>query len=71
MFAGLCCELCDCPIVVEAGHRRKPGTFDIRGIAAGDQRIRIGRIAHDEDANVPVRMLVDGLALDREDLGIA
>ena len=57
-------------IMVQARHGREIAGANIRRIAARDQSIGIGRIANDEHANIAAGVIVDGLALHRENRGV-
>ena len=59
------------PVMVQAHHRHKPARVQVGRIFHCDQGIGIGRVADDEDLDVPLRMLVQCPALYAEDFGIA
>ena len=53
--AGLLGELRLGPVLVEAGHREPAVGGDVGRVAAGDQAVRVARVADDEHAHVARR----------------
>ena len=68
--AGLGGQLRDRPVVVEAGQRREPLLRDVGGVGHRDQRVGVGRVAGDADADVVGGDLVERLALRGEDRAV-
>ena len=70
MHAGLGTELGEGPVVVEPGHGAELVAVKARGVGRGDKGIGIGRVAHHQDFDIGTGVVVDGLALHREDGGV-
>jgi len=68
--AGLLRQLGDGPVVVEAGHGREPLARDVRRRVHGDEAVRVRGVAHDEDLHVVGGVVVERLALHREDAAV-
>ena len=60
-------ELADRPVVVEAGHRGEAARVEIGGVALGDQRVGVGRVADDQHLDVALGAARQRLALRLED----
>ena len=69
-YAGLCSQLGERTVVVETGQRREAFPRNVRGVAHGDQRIGVGRVAGDRDSDVVGRVVIECLALRGEDRAI-
>ena len=67
---SFCGELADGAVVVEPGHRGEPPGVEVGGVALGDQRVGVGRVADDEDLDVALRARAEGLALRLEDAAV-
>jgi hypothetical protein len=65
--AGLGSQLADGTVVVEAGHRGEAAGVEARRVLLGDERIGVGRVADDEDLDVLLGAVAEGLALRLED----
>ena len=65
--AGLLRQLRLGAVLVEARHREPAVGGDVGRVGAGDQAVRVARVADDEHADVARRVVVDGLALGPED----
>ena len=57
-------------VVIEAGERGEAVTGDVGGGCRGDQRVRVGRVPHDDHAHVVGRDLVQRRTLRAEDAGV-
>ena len=68
--AGLFCDLPDSPIVVEAGHCCEVFLGEILCVGGSDEGVGVCGVSDDEDANVTVGVIVDGLSLGDEDFGV-
>ena len=68
--AGVGGQLGHGAVVVQAGQRGEALGGHVRGVRGGDQRVRVGRVAHDDDAHRLVRVVVDGAALGAEDAAV-
>ena len=68
--AGLDGELRGGAVLVEPGHGREVLLGDGGRVVRADQRVRVGRVAHDEDLHRLLGVLVEGLALGLEDLDV-
>ena len=68
--AGLGGQLRQRPVVVEAGQCREAVLGDVGGVGLRDQRVGVGRVAGDADADVVGGHLVEGLALRGEDRAV-
>src|SRR4029079_13133311 len=68
--AGLAGQLRYRPVVIEAGQRGEPLLRDIGCVAQRDQRVGVGRVAGDPDADVVRGDLVERLALRGEDRAV-
>ncbi|CAB4850830.1 unannotated protein [freshwater metagenome] len=56
--------------MVETHHRGEATLGDIRCVRRGDERVRVGRVAHNKHPNIVSRAGVDRLALGLEDPAI-
>ena len=65
--AGLRRQLCQRPVVVETHHGCEVARIEVGRVALGDQAVGIGRIADHENLDAARGMVVQGLALHRED----
>ncbi len=70
MFAGLFGELRQRAVVIQARHRSEVARIEVLRIRLGDERVGVGRIADDQHFHLPVRNLVESLALRRENLRV-
>ena len=68
--AGLLRELRQRAVVVEAHHRREIARIQARRVLHRDQRVGVGRVAHDQHTHVAVGDRIERLALRREDLRV-
>lgn len=68
--AGLLRELRDRAVVVQAGHRGEALGRYVRGGGLRDERVGVGRVAHDQDLDVVRGVVVDRLALRLEDAAV-
>ena len=67
---SLLCDLRPGSVLVEAGHREPALGGELRRVHARDVAVGVARIAHDQDANVGGRRLLDRHALWPEDAAI-
>jgi hypothetical protein len=68
--AGLQRDLRLRAIVVQARHRGEIVGVDVRCVALGDQRVGVGRVADHQHLYVTAGVIVDRLALYRENRGV-
>ena len=61
--AGLVRELRLGAVLVEPGHREPPVGGNVGRVLAGDQAVRVARVADDEHTHVVGGVVVDGLTL--------
>ena len=68
--AGFGRQLRDGAVVVKAGHCGELGGGQVRGVAAGDEGVSVGGVAHHQHLHLTGGMGVDGRPLRREYLGV-
>jgi hypothetical protein len=58
------------PVVIQAHHRGEALAWDVGSVVHGDQAVRVGGVADDQDLHVGGRLVVERLALTGEDLAV-
>jgi len=68
---GLLSELRETTVVVESHHSVDVSGVDLRGKVRGDHSVGVGGVSDDENLDVLVGVVVEGLTLSVEDLGVS
>ena len=69
-LAELGAQLGDGAVVVKAHHRSESLCGNVLGVCAGNQGVGVGRVTHNQHANVVCSVVVEGLTLGAKNLTV-